>query len=392
MQRGTTYAILTAATLTTLPACDHDSVAIVAKVVRHTPRSPDAGSATDASVTPGGDGGVGGAGTASDGGSSLPDAGPPSHWPTGMSWSLYAEPSGSAEWVTPPTATSVSVAARAPQNVRAGLAFEFADGALLDLAAYDEVELSMTVSEGENIELFLGRGPDVGCSYVFSKALGNVYRTSLSSPAWCVPTQCGFDLKVNGGMVLAHVPTDSRLTATVTGLHFIASSDGVRSGSASALGGAKGPGGFCWFLVDWERTANVNWLLTNPTSSSVHVLASTSKTSLVGMAFEIPQGFRMSQYRSLLVDATVSGGSGQGSLTFLVQAVKLGQGRGWVLQGDGRRQTYRIDLTQPGYSFNSAGGSGQLGLDDVARIEFVPQTNGGQVTMDALVQSLEFQP
>jgi hypothetical protein len=318
------------------------------------------------------------------------DAGSDGNWLAQTTWSLYIEPGGTAEWVTPPSATSVTVAATSPQNVRAGLAFAFSGGAILDLAQYDQVELTVAVTEGDTFELFLGRGPDVGCSYVFVKGQSNIYTTSLSSPAWCVPTQCGFDLKVTGGMVLAHVPSVSRLTATVTGLRFFSSSPSARSGSASALGGAKGPGGFCWFLVNWDKTASANWVTTNPTSSSVHVRASSTTNGIVGMAFEIPQGFGLSQYRTLSIDATVSNGTA-GTSSFLVQAVKLSQGRGWVLKGDGNRQSYSVDLTQPGYNFGSTSGS-PLSLDEVTRIEFVPQASGGITAIDALVQSIDLQP
>lgn len=355
------------------PACTGDATAVVARVY-----------ASNSGAT-GGSIGNGDAGTPAT------DAGSDGVWPVPLTWSLYQETGGEAVWVTPPTASSVTVAARSPQNVRAGLAFQFVGDSAIDLAQFDQVEVTLDITEGDTFELFLGRGPNVGCSYVFSRGQSNKYTASLSSPAWCVPSQCSFDLKVTGGMVLAYVPTDSRLTATVTGLRFFSSSSGARSGSASALGGAKGPGGFCWFLVNWEKTANVGWLLTNPTSSSVHVRGTTTANSLVGMAFEIPQGFRLSQYRMLALDATVSNGTSQGTSAFLVQAVKLTQGRGWVLQGDGTRQPYRIDLTQPAYSFGSTNGS-PLSLDDVTRIEFVPQVNGAAVTIDALVQGIEFQP
>jgi hypothetical protein len=365
--------VLAVPLLAVLSACSGDLIAVVARVNPARTIESDAGE-----PNPDADG-------------TGADAGQDGNWPAGTMWSLYYETGGEAQWVTPATATSVSVTARSPQNIRAGLAFDFAGGTELDLAQYDQVELTMAVTEGETFELFLGRGPNVGCSYVFTRGKSNRYTTNLSSPAWCVPSQCGFDLKVTGGLVLAYVPTDSRLTATITGLRFFSSSPGAKSGSVSALGGSKGPGGYCWFLVNWNNRESVSWFLTNPTSSSVHVLASSATNSLIGMAFEIPKDFRLSQYRTLVIDATVSGGASQTSAPFLVQAVKLSQGRGWVLQGDGTGQTYRIDLTQPGYYFG-AGVGGQLGLDDVTRIEFVPQSNGGVATIDALVQSIDFQP
>ncbi len=366
--------------LACLPACSGDSIAVVARVTRATAPEVDSGETeTDAGEPK------------PDAGGASVDAGTDGNWPAGTTWSLYSETGGDAQWVTPPTATSVSVTARSPQNVRAGLAFGFAAGTELDLTQYDQVELTMAVTEGDMFELFLGRGSTLGCSYVFTRGKSNSYTTNLSSPAWCVPSQCGFNLRVTGGMVLAYVPGDSRLTATVTGLRFFSSSPGARSGSVSALGGAKGPGGYCWFLVNWDKAESVSWFRTNPTSSSVHVFASSSTNSLIGMAFEVPLGARLSQYRTLVIDATVSGGTSQPASPFLVQAVKLSQGRGWVQQGDGNRQIYRIDLTQPQYFFGS-GASAQLSLDDVARIEFVPQSNGGVATIDALVQSIEFQP
>lgn len=359
-------------------ACASDATAVVARVFPARSSVGDAG---------GGDSGATDAGPADAGAATL-DAGPVGPWPASLTWALYWETNGLAEWGSDPTATSATVIARSPPNVRAGLAFEFGGGVVLDLAQYDQAELTVDVTEGDAFELFLGRGPDVGCSYVFVRGQQNTYTTNLSSPAWCVPTQCGFDLKVTGGMVLAYVPKDSRLAATVTGLRFFSSSPGARSGSASALGGAKGPGGFCWFLVDWDKTGGAAWSFTNPTSSSVHVRATTTTSSIVGMAFEIPQGFRLSQYQAMVVDATVSNGLSSGTSAFLVQAVKLTQGRGWVRQGDGSRQTYRVELTAPSYTF----GGGTLNLDDVSRIEFVPQASGGISSIDALVQSVQFIP
>jgi hypothetical protein len=356
-----------------LPACTGDGTAVVARL-------------QPAPVAAGGGSTVG-----NDGGPPPGDAGDSGIGPGGAIWWTYAEPTGSSDWGAPPTADAVSVIAKSPPDVRAGLEFEFPNGVTRDLAQFDKLELTAQVTEGDMFELFLGRDLDHGCSYVFPKGQSNAYSTGLASPSWCVPTQCGFDLQIRGGLLLAHVPTDSVLTATLTDMRFYLSPSGVPAGSASALGGSSGPGGFCWFLAKWN-SAIASWVVANPTSSGAHVSATASANGVAGMAFEIPSGFRLSQYRTLVIDATVSDAATQNSMNFLVQAVKLTQGRGWQRQGDAKRRSYRIDLTQPEYVFSGTSSTGALSLDDVSRIEIVTKSNGGDTKIDAYVYGIEFQP
>jgi hypothetical protein len=90
------------------------------------------------------------------------------------------------------------------------------------------------------------------------------------------------------------------------------------------------------------------------------------------------------------MDATVSNGSTQAPAPFLVQAVSLDRGRGWQLQGEGKPRSYRIDLTQPEYTFTGSSGV-QLGLNEVNRIEIVTKSNGGDAKIDARVVNLSLQ-
>jgi hypothetical protein len=293
------------------------------------------------------------------------------------------------------------VVATSPSDMRAGLEFQFADGKTHNLAQFDELNLTVDVFDGDKFELFLGRGLNAGCSYVFDKqAVSNNYSSGLSSPSWCTPTQCGFDLKATGGLFLAYVPADSRLTASLSAMSFSLRNGGAGAGSASGLGGTIGPGHFCWFLVQWNN-AVAAWILPAPTSSGAHVnakasagtSAGTTTGGIAGMAFEIPANLKLSQYRTMVIDATVSDGTSPNAMAFKVQAVNLDQGRGWLFQGDGKRRSYRIDLTQPGYYFSGANSTGQLSLDDVTRIEIVTQSSGGtDARIDAYVQGVEFQP
>jgi hypothetical protein len=320
--------------------------------------------------------------------------------PGDLYWWPYYEAGGDAQWGSPPpTASAVSVVATHLPDVRAGLAFQFADGKVHNLSQFDELNLTVDVVEGDKFELFLGRGFDVGCSYVFDKqAASNTYWSGLSSASWCIPTQCGFDLQVAGGLFLAHVPTGSPLTASLSGMSFTVRTGGAGAGSTSGLGGAIGPGHYCWFLVQWNNSS-ATWILPGPTSSGAHVNAKAlagagagiATGSIAGMAFEIPTGFRLSQYRTMVIDATVSDGTTSNPMVFKVQAVNLDQGRGWQRQGDAKRHSYRIDLTQPEYFFPQ-NSSSPLSLDEVSRFEIVVQASGADARIDANVQGIEFQP
>jgi hypothetical protein len=346
-----------------LPACG-DSAAVVARLKRtSTPIENDAGTAGVSGI----------AGVAAEG-------------PAEALWAPYASPEGSSEWTAPVTASDVSFAADSPANSRDGVIFEFSGGKQHDLSKFNEVDLFMEVTEGKSFELFLGRelgtANEVGCSYVFQSGDVGPYTSSLSAPAWCVPTQCGFDLQVTGGFVLADVPDASRLSARITDLKFKLSAGGVGTGSASAMSGARGPLEYCWFVTDWNKVGSANFV-GSPTSNMVRVRATRSGDAVTGMAFEVPSSLNLGLHRTMTFDATVSSLDSQSSTSFLVQAVLSNSGRGWTLQGDGNRQTYTVDLTSNYYTFGSAPPS----LDEVQRVEFVPSPGGA---IDATVYSLKF--
>jgi hypothetical protein len=302
--------------------------------------------------------------------------------PGGYSYCPYWEGTGTSELLAAPTATAVTFLAQSPQEVRAGVSFQFdAARAVLDLSKYSNVNLTMPLTQGDKFELFLGRGPDLGCSYVFSsKSATNQYSVDLRQAAWCIPSQCGFDLRATGGLLLAYVPEYSTLEATLTSISF--GSTGVASGSASALGAGLGPGGLCWFLVGWNDGTS-SWVPGQVSSSSAHVRSHASGNAVAGMAFEIPAGFSLSQYRSIQITADVTVSTEAGS--FLVQGVREERGIIWRFAPQTGSYTYVMDLTTPESTF----GQPPLTLDEIARFEIVAPT-GGSSDLVANVTSIGF--
>lgn len=372
--------------MATLPACAGDAIAVVARLERSEAGAPAVGGGGTSS----GGAGMGG-GTSAGFGPFMPENEDAVLGPGSVYWSLYSVGGGaSAEWNERPTREAVAVRAVSPENLRAGLQFQFPDAELRDLSKFNKFELDLEVYEGDLFELFLGSDLDHGCSYVIQKGATTTYSSSLASPAWCIPTQCGFDLKVRGGLFLAHVPKSVTLSAKLTDLKFYLEPGAVPAGRASAMDGSSGPNGYCWFLATWND-AIAAWGDTNPTSTGAHVRARASGDGVAGMAFEIPENLHLSQYRTLSLDAQVSDGSGAGSTTFLVQAVHLDRGLGWEWTGDGKRRPYRIDLTNPSFPFSKGTNPTPFDLDSVSRIEIVTQTGGGEAKLDAKVFAVTFE-
>ncbi|HMA91370.1 MAG TPA: hypothetical protein VKP30_01740 [Polyangiaceae bacterium] len=367
--------------LAALSACGTDTTVVVARMQRSSNPSP-ASSGTDAGNA---------SKDADTGGAPFFDPGAAIRGPANAWWSLFQEGDATAEWGDPPpSVSSVSVVANSPPQKRAGLHFKFglAPGETLDLSQFYQLEVNLSAfTEGEGFEVFLGNGLSSGCSYRFKKT--GSYKASLASPAWCIPSQCGFDLRVTEGLFLADVPDTSRLSATLTDLKF--TKGAVAAGSASALGGAIGPGEFCWFLANWSGTdATASWKnQAAPNTSFAHVEATAVNGSIGGMAFEIPRDFELSQYGSLVLDATISIPFTHEPTSFRVQAVKQERGFGWNLQGDGSPQTYTLDLVaDPGFVF----GGERLPLSEVERIEIVTPSSGGTNNIDAKVTRVAFVP
>lgn len=351
------------------------------------------GSTASTSPSDAGSEAAGAAGRDAGGGGGVPfaDAGDGVFGPANAWWTLFSEEDATAEWGgAPSTSSSVSVVASSPPQMRAGLRFRFllAPNEKLDLSQYAQLEVSLSnFVEGDTFELFLGDGLESGCSYKFyKKADPEPYKNSLSSAAWCIPSQCGFDLKVTEGLFLADVPNTSRLAATLTDLQF--TRGGAAAGSASALGGAIGPGEFCWFLANW-RDASVGWKnRAAPNTSYAHVEATATNGAIGGMAFEIPKGFGLEQYGSLVLDATVSALTTGEKTSFMVQAVKDEMGFGWNLEGDGTQRTYVLNFGERGFNF---GGGEQLQLSDVERFEIVTPSSGSSSSIDAKVTRVVFE-
>jgi hypothetical protein len=284
--------------------------------------------------------------------------------PEGYEWCPYTTPGGSSIWSEEPTPGRLSFAATSPVDVRAGLAFQFdPEATLRGLADFEAVELDLDVTEGEKFELFLGQGPGLGCSYVFDRASSGPYRKDLGVADWCMPSQCGFDLAASGGMLLAHVPTESTLKASVTGLRFV--DTGIVTGRARAMGAALGPGGFCWFLVGWTADSVVAG--SPPSSSSVTVHATTTAGGVAGVAFELPSGFNLPQYQRLEVTGVVNEAS-VGS-PFLIQGVNQQRGLVWQFPATGESSTYVANLQIPDSHFPAD--SEFMPLAEVLRFEIV---------------------
>jgi hypothetical protein len=306
--------------------------------------------------------------------------------PGGYGWCPYAEGAGTSEWssTVPPTSAGVSFVAHSPVEVRAGVAFQFdANGEFRDLSTFDSMNLSVDITEGDSFEVFLGQGPSLGCSYVFpNKSANGLYSTMLRNAAWCIPSQCGFNLQSSGGLLLARVPVESRLVATVKSLTF--SSTGVASGSVSAMSAGKGPGGLCWFLIGWNY-GTAGWVPGQVTSSSAFVSAHATGGAVAGMAFEIPGELALSQYRQIRITADVK--VTNASSTFLIQGVSEERGVIWTFSPQSGPSTYLIQLLQPNSVF--PGGTAALGLDEIKRFEIVSPV-GGTSDLEANVTAVEF--
>jgi hypothetical protein len=238
--------------------------------------------------------------------------------PNGYQWCTYSVGGGTSDWTDQ---QRLAFTAHSPKDIRAGVAFQFDSiGTFQDLSSFSQVALDLDVTEGKTFELFLGQGPNTGCSYVFENVSpgAQTYKKDLGMANWCMPSQCGFDLQASGGMLLAHVPTDSVLSAAVTGVQFdngesldggtVAS--GHAAGSAQAYNAAVGPGGFCWFRIAWNGANIVD--ASPPSSSSVSVCAiatddnnDVTSEQVGGLAFELPTGFDLAQYTYLDVTAGV---------------------------------------------------------------------------------------
>lgn len=300
--------------------------------------------------------------------------------PGGYHYCPFAETSASSQLLTTPTSAAVSFLAQSPADVRAGIAFQFdSAGSLLDLSKFSNVNLAMTVTQGNKFEFFLGRGTELGCSYVFSStSTANQYSVDLRQAAWCIPSQCGFDLRATGGLLLSYVPEYSTLEATLTGIGF--GSTGVASGSASALGAGIGPGGLCWFLVGWNDGTS-SWVPGQVSSSSAHVRSHASGGAVAGMAFEIPESFSLSQYKRIQITADVTVTTD----AFLVQGVLKERGLIWRFTPQSGMYTYVLELATPESTF----GQPTLGLDEIARFEVVAPT-GSSSDLLANVTSVAF--
>jgi hypothetical protein len=270
--------------------------------------------------------------------------------------------------------------------VRAGLAFQFeSDGSLVDLSSFTSITLVADVTEGGPFEVFLGRGSELGCSYLFSNsdpaATPGSFSSSLASPAWCFPSQCGFNLAASGGMVLASVPTVSTLGATIRALKFVKGD--VPAGGARAFMAGIGPGNFCWFLVGW-KSATTAWQSGPVTSSSAHVEAMAKGNGVAGMAFELPAGYTLSRYRRLIMTANVLPDSRTSS--FLIQGVRDESGLIWRFTPSAGLRRYEVNLASPEGHFPSD--KPKLGLDQVQRFEIV--TSGGDSYLNADVSAVAF--
>ncbi len=304
--------------------------------------------------------------------------------PSGYEWCAFAEALGSSALRAEPTPDALAFASTTPGDVRAGVAFQFEpDADSKDLSDFSQVEVDFDVSLGQRFELFLGQGPNVGCSYVFDVS-SSPYRKDLGVADWCMPSQCGFDLRASGGMVLAHVPRAASLEGVLHGLRF--SSNGVAAGRARALGAALGPGDFCWFLVNWTADSVVTG--TPPSSSSVEVHGTTEAGGVAGLAFELPSNFGLSSYRTLEVTAIVNEEADILGSDFNIQAVNRSRGLVWKFASLGRPAvTYTVDLHNPLTVFPA--GDEPLSLDDVLRFELVISgAIGGRI--HAIVTDVKF--
>lgn len=370
--------------------CGSDSTVVVARLQKNSVVGiPDAGMGGAVSLA--GAGAGGGKALAEAGASVVSAVGDTVVGPAGALWSLYDEDGegpGTAEWGKPdPSPESVTVVASSPNQVREGLRFQFP--AVRDLSSFRRLELSVSnIEVGDQFEVFLGRSLSEGCSYTFW--VSDSYTADLANPAWCMPSQCGFDLQVREGLVLASVPNESKLTATLSDLRFTIVDSELPAGHARALGGASGPGGYCWFLANWNH-AQVLWKdQTPPNSSGAHVEAIAGTSDAIGgMAFELPQGFDISQFEVLQIMAAVSDLNTHEPTQFVVQAVRAEKGFGWTLEGDGTLRSYSLDLTQPTFQFANNGGA-RLALSDVQRFEIVTPSVGKSVSIDARVTHVAF--
>jgi len=304
--------------------------------------------------------------------------------PNGYFWCPYAEATGTATFDSVPTSTELSFFAQSPADVRAGVSFQlYPDGRVVDLSKFGGVTLGLDVAEGDGFELFLGNGPELGCSYVLPKSASGSYSVQLRNAAWCIPSQCGFDLGATGGLILASVPTASTLRAKVRSIDFITT--GMTSGTASAMSAGFGPGGLCWFVVLWNSGGLANWAGGPVTSSSAHITAHSAGNAVAGMAFEIPTNIRLSQYRQIQLTAVVS--TTIASNSFLLQGVNKDRGLIWRFIPQSGSANYVVNLQQSDGSFTSSGSV--LGLDEIQRFELVSPV-GETGDLDAQVTSIAF--
>ncbi|MGC4064694.1 MAG: hypothetical protein QM784_08640 [Polyangiaceae bacterium] len=144
-----------------------------------------------------------------------------------------------------------------------------------------------------------------------------------------------------------------------------------------------GPGNFCWFLVGW-KSASTTWQSGPVTSSSAHVAATATGNGVAGMAFELPAGFALSQYRRLIITANVLPDSRTPS--FLIQGVRDESGLIWRFTPSAGVRTYEVNLASDEGHFPSD--KPKLGLDQIQRFEIV--TAGGDSYLNADVSAVQF--
>jgi hypothetical protein len=101
--------------------------------------------------------------------------------------------------------------------------------------------------------------------------------------------------------------------------------------------------------------------------------AKSSGDAVAGMAFEVPQGLVLSEYRSIQIVADVQVLNNQSS-TFLIQGVNEDRGLIWTRTRQNGSATYVIPLSQPDSWF--PGGNSSLGLDQIKRFEIISPVGG----------------
>jgi hypothetical protein len=250
----------------------------------------------------------GGSGSAADGGTNACQVGP-----GGYCWSTYADPGATANWVTPPTTSSVHLSAQSASDGDAHMIATLGGGAVIDLSEYDQMWFDADVPLGTPFAVNIGQSSDwiPGCGWRLTGEGSSRYKVDLRAAKYCIPTGCGLDRSqvrsISWGT--AGWGTDFRLDMTITALGFDKASS-ISQPMTTADGANLGLNGWCWSLFSWGAASGVgaaaSWV-SPPTANQVEAsLTDTSSTSQSGVAVELPSNLQdLSAASYIDIDATV---------------------------------------------------------------------------------------